>query len=114
MKIRILYLSFSVLFGAFLLLSNSGGRATVAGFAAAAGKAHLAGVVAQVVGAAREQHGQALLARHQRHQNGGFGGLAAPEQAAVAGMFGLEGQPGGKALAQGLGLQPLGRQRRQM
>jgi hypothetical protein len=72
-------------------------RPVVLGLDATAGEADLAGVVAQMVGAARQQQVQAGLPLHQRHQHGGARGLAIGEQAAVARELGRPGRPGRQA-----------------
>ena len=56
----------------FLGFAQGGGLGrSVARLAAAAGKAHLPGMVAQMRGALGQQHGQPALAHDHRHQHGG-------------------------------------------
>ena len=99
----------------FLGLAQRGGRGVgVMGLGAAAGKADLPGVVAQVVGAAGQQHVQAVAALHQRHQHRSVRRLAAGEGAAVAGNLRLPGLARGEAPPQRVGGQLEAGHRRQV
>ena len=59
---------------------------------AAAGEADLAGVVVEVVGAARQQHRQAAGTSHERDQHGGVAHRAIDEALAVADELGHPGR----------------------
>jgi hypothetical protein len=63
-------------------------RIGIVGFAASAGKAHLAGMVLQVRCALRQQHAQRAGAFHQRNEHRCGGRRAIVEAAAVTNEFG--------------------------
>ena len=84
----------------FGLAQRSGGGVLVVRLRASAGEADLPRVVAQMIGALREQHVHVIAAVDQRHQHRGMCGLAAAQRAAIAGHLRLPGGRRREALAQ--------------
>ena len=77
----------------------------------AAGKGDLAGMVAQGGGALRQQDGDALVMRHQRHQHGGAAQAQCRGSQRFIRHFRIPGQGARKTGAHGLRTQELGRER---
>ena len=94
------------------LAQRGRGGVGVARFDAAAGKADLARVIGQVIGALRQQHRQ-LVAQHQRHEDRGVRRLAIAE-AALDLDLGRPDRRRGEARAQRCRREARGVDRRQM
>ena len=91
------------------LPQGRGHRVGIVGLGPAPGKADLAGVVTQVLGAPRQQQVKAIRPHHQRHQHRGSGGCALWREAgAIAPELRFEtGQAAAETRAQCLRCQPV-------